>query len=67
MSILIDMTDKEPSLPEFDLYCNHSCPQHPDAMIREGYGLAGGGFGPYTFCDECARILSKTVEPADEE
>lgn len=27
-----------------------------------GFGLAGGGYGTYSYCPECGAILSKTLE-----
>lgn len=35
------------------------CPDHPNATSTGGFGLAGGGFGPYEVCDECGRIFGK--------
>lgn len=31
--------------------------------IVEGYGvLGGGGIGPYTFCDNCGHVITKSYE-----
>jgi hypothetical protein len=57
----IDLADKDPSIPEYDP--NLQCPDHPKDESEMGYGLAGGGMGPYTVCATCSRILSKTVDP----
>lgn len=38
------------------------CPDHPKAPQEMGFGLAGGGYGPYSYCSICCRILSKTQE-----
>ncbi len=35
------------------------CPAHPDAIPEMGYGLAGGGIGPYSYCPICARVINK--------
>ncbi len=35
------------------------CPEHPDATHENGYGLAGGGFGVYSVCNECGTIFDK--------
>lgn len=35
------------------------CEQHPDATHEPGFGLAGGGFGPYCICNECGIIFGK--------
>jgi len=29
--------------------------------LQLGFGLAGGGFGPYGFCEACERIVWKCV------
>jgi len=65
MSVLIDSSEKRKGLPDFDQKIR--CPQHPKALPESMYGLAGGGFGPYTVCPDCARILSKTNEDENEE
>lgn len=62
--ILIDLAEVENGLPEFNQ--NIECAVHPSAQIVEGFGLAGGGFGPYTMCERCCRILTKSVEKDDE-
>lgn len=38
------------------------CVDHPDVEPEVGFGLAGGGYGSYTFCPECHRILDKVFE-----
>lgn len=38
------------------------CPQHPDVLPEMGFGLAGGGYGPYSYCPVCSRIIHKTQE-----
>lgn len=42
------------------------CPDHPNASSSGGFGLAGGGYGPYEVCDECGRIFGK-IDMGDEE
>lgn len=39
------------------------CPEHPEAPVEDGYGMAGGGFGVYNYCSECGRVLSKSPDP----
>jgi hypothetical protein len=39
------------------------CPAHPDVLPEMGFGLAGGGYGPYSYCPVCSRIIHKTQEP----
>jgi hypothetical protein len=38
------------------------CPAHPDVLPEMGFGLAGGGYGPYSYCPVCSRIIHKTQE-----
>lgn len=42
------------------------CTEHPDLEPEAGFGLAGGGYGAYTYCGACGKMLSKTMEPIDE-
>lgn len=42
------------------------CPDHPDAEPEMGFGLAGGGYGAYSYCPDCHRILWKTAENPDD-
>lgn len=35
---------------------------HPIEYQEAGFGLAGGGYGPYMYCGACGEILSKTQE-----
>ena len=39
-----------------------SCPDHPTLQPEIGYGLAGCGYGIYSYCGECGRMLSKTQD-----
>lgn len=32
-----------------------------EAPVIDGFGLAGGGFGVYNYCDKCGKILTKTI------
>lgn len=56
---IINSADKRPDLPEHDLRVR--CVDHPRAEVRDGFGLAGGGFGVYTYCGQCGRVLTKTA------
>jgi hypothetical protein len=38
------------------------CPDHPTQEPEMGFGLAGGGYGAYSYCPICHRILEKTQE-----
>lgn len=37
------------------------CP-HCGGETQVGFGLAGGGYGPYMFCDTCEVVTSKSPE-----
>lgn len=39
------------------------CDAHPDATHEQGYGLAGGGFGVYSVCNECGTVFDKHPDP----
>ena len=50
---------KRSDIPEFDQAMK--CPKC-GGPTEEGFGMAGGGYGVYTFCPSCQRILSKSEE-----
>ena len=35
------------------------CPDHPGVEPGIGFGMAGGGYGTYSNCEVCGRILGK--------
>lgn len=37
------------------------CVDHPNASSTPGFGFAGGGFGPYSICDECGKLFDKQI------
>lgn len=47
-----------PEVPQTD-----HCPDHPDAPLDFGYGLAGGGMGGYMYCTVCGNVISKSQDP----
>ena len=51
---------KHESIPDFDTRIR--CETHPLTEPEQGFGMAGGGYGVYTFCPSCQRILSKSEE-----
>lgn len=55
---LIDSATKRANLPELDVKVR--CSDHPAAAPLDGFGLAGGGFGAYTYCSECGKVLTKS-------
>jgi len=63
-TVLIDSSEVAAHIPDYD--DNIRCPDHPTAKVVSSFGLAGGGYGPYTYCDICCRILSKTSEPMED-
>lgn len=66
-SIHIDASEKREGLPDVGnaIACQRS--NCPAPKFEMGFGLAGGGFGPYEFCDVCGEIVSKTEMRDDEE
>ncbi len=59
----VDSAEKRARLPAFT---EANCP-HCNGPVEVGFGLAGGGFGPYTYCPHCHKVTSKTVQPQDDE
>lgn len=53
----IHIDPRERTTPDVDV-----CPDHPDVEPEVGFGLAGGGYGSYTYCPVCYRVLTKTME-----
>jgi len=41
---------------------DENCKSKDDSDLGEGFGLAGGGYGAYTYCQECGAILAKTID-----
>ncbi len=63
------MTDetKKPLLPDEFSEDGETCPLCGKKEVIQGYGLAGGGMGPYEMCDagDCdwfAKGLDKDIE-----
>lgn len=54
----VDPIDKREGMPEVDQ--GGRCP-HCGGPTVDGFGLAGGGFGVYTYCEACERVVSKTL------
>jgi hypothetical protein len=54
----IDFSNKREGLPE---YSDGPCPKC-GGKTQTGFGLAGGGYGVYAFCDSCGEVVSKTLE-----
>lgn len=58
-----DPMEKRENLPDFDQSLN--CP-NCGGRTSEGFGLAGGGYGIYTVCNDCCTIVSKSCEGFEE-
>lgn len=55
VSIHIDGAQQDPGLPDT---CPAVCPTcGTDAEM--GFGLAGGGYGAYSYCPNCEKMLGK--------
>jgi hypothetical protein len=63
LDIHVDTSEQREDIPGFNEAV--SCPEHPWIRPEVGYGLAGGGFGVYTTCPVCYRILSKSQDPEE--
>lgn len=53
--IHIDSTEQRADIPNV---CPDTCPDCGTEAVTS-FGLAGGGFGVYTYCPKCAKILGK--------
>ena len=53
---------REREIPEYNeaIMCPE-CGEHSDVL--SGYGLVGGGIGPYTTCGRCGILVSKSQDP----
>lgn len=60
ISIHIDEAKKRDDLPDLGA-SRLKCCDNPD--ITMGFGLAGGGFGPYEYCQNCGKIVAKDDDP----
>jgi len=39
------------------------CPKCLSTNLEMGFGLAGGGFGPYSYCPACGIVVTKSQDP----
>jgi hypothetical protein len=58
----VDSAEKRPEIPPYDDMLR--CSEH-DVPSKTGFGMAGGGFGVYSYCPTCGKVLSKSIEPGD--
>lgn len=56
-SVHVDSAEIHDGIPPFDEQIMHC-----GVVGETGYGLAGGGFGIYTYCPECGAITSKSQD-----
>ena len=40
------------------------CPKCLSTDLEMGYGLAGGGIGPYSYCPRCEIVVDKSQDPS---
>lgn len=55
----IDSSEQDKDIPEVQPTV---CPKCTGSNFDMGFGLAGGGFGPYTYCVDCGAVVHKTQE-----
>lgn len=55
--IHIDAAEKRSNLPEFNQIA--PCPKC-GGETEQGFGLAGGGYGVYSYCSKCEIVTSKS-------
>lgn len=66
-AIHIDFVNKEPGIPSIAdaKGCDKTdCPGVEG--FDEGFGLAGGGFGSYVYCNRCGEIRGKDLVPEED-
>lgn len=56
ISIHIDSATQDPAIPSSGPDDCQKC----KVPHEVGFGLAGGGYGAYTYCPQCGDMLSKT-------
>lgn len=39
------------------------CPKCLSVNLEMGFGLAGGGYGPYSYCPQCGIVVNKSQDP----
>lgn len=61
----IDSAHKREGLPEMGAAKKCGKSDCPAPNFETGFGLAGGGFGVYEYCQRCGEIVSKTVTDDD--
>lgn len=55
ITVHIDSNEQRKDLPD---YCPDVCPDC-GTEAEQGFGMAGGGMGVYTYCPKCEKMLGK--------
>lgn len=63
ITLFIDSSEKHEGLPEMG---DHDLCPECKSELELGFGLAGGGYGPYTYCLNCGKVTSKSCEPIED-
>lgn len=56
----LEPAQKRDELPEYDQAM--LCPKC-GGETETGFGMAGGGYGIYSFCEACGNVVSKSETP----
>lgn len=59
--IHIDSSEVRPEILDYQVQFCPTC----ETELEDGFGLAGGGFGPYGYCPKCQLIKYKITIPGD--
>ncbi len=66
-----DKDDPEPNGDDVPLFgtggkvhlvSSERCPKCLSTDLEMGYGLAGGGIGPYSYCSKCGTVVNKSQD-----
>lgn len=57
ISVHIDSSEVRPGILDHQV---ENCPTC-NSSLYESFGLAGGGFGPYGYCEKCECVVWKCV------
>ena len=58
VKIHIVSSEQRPDIPAESSKCE--LPECDEKQWEMGFGLEGGGYGFYIYCNECGKIVSKT-------
>lgn len=60
-SVHLDMAEQRKDVLDYQVANCPTC----NTRLQEGFGLAGGGYGPYGYCEECNRVVWKCQLPEE--